>query len=1048
MRIQTTFDPDFEELYNRYNINDKGKALLDIEGVSRDALDIGVMSKKYFTNKVSDISLDANSNSNDEISHNNYSAEIVKGLSKLNSYYLLHTYAKGRFGLERSNELLKSIFNSSVYFHDAASTQIPYCMAYSTSFIMNEGRKYGQLQSLPPKRASSFMAQVIETTMDLSQNFAGAIAVSDLIVNLCYYTKKENLDNYQIINLLQGFTHVMSNKFRVGGQSPFTNLSIFDRPNLEKLFEHYTYPDGSSIDYEYVISVQKAFAEWFANGDPASGLPYRFPIVTCLSGNTDILICKDKIIIKDSLKNIFGQLNNGWTDIDNLKTFNEHGNLININRIYKQYIEEPLYNIKFDNGIDIQVTSNHKFLTLDGLKTADKLCDSDYISYCNNKFSKHDNYITELFIPDFINNPYIVGAWISNKGKLHEKYNMTRGAFEQLQRRKVFPYKILKDNNICILNTKTKDINDKTKCSIPTHIKVDEEFGYLLGLYIAEGHTSTENVGFSFNITENEYIDFVYDYLNKTLQLKTIKTVHKECNSTQVITYSSTLGKLFTKFCGKGACNKFINNIIYNFHPNVIKMIIKGWIDGDGHINYSEVGNPRIIVTTCSKQLAEDMQTLMKVIGINSFIRKHDNSRGFGEKNNIIYEVKISSDSNSLLDTDNKTFIRGGIFYHTNWIGIKSINLFDYKGFVYDLSVDSEHHLYTLPSGIITHNCNIACREDKSIIDTEFLEWFSKVNCKNGTFNIYVNSGNKIASCCRLVNDKARMEARGDSFGNGGLNLGSHRVVTVNLPRVALKANKSMDRFFTDLTKQLEICRDLLIVHREEILQRRIDQVFLQFFNPMHWFTLKRLFSTIGIIGIHEACYFMGLDIRTEEGTTFATNVLKFIENFAIQSSIDTGNSFNVEEIPGESVASKLVEKDKVLFGPEKIPFELYSNQYIPLILNASLPERIELTGKFQDILSGGGILHLNIQDRITDPTVMKHLIEYSVSKGVSHLAVNYGFGECEQGHVTVCGNADKCSVCGGKVISHMTRIVGYFTKTDSWGPQRREYEFPRRVFS
>src|SRR5574344_816291 len=128
MRVQTTFDPDFEELYNYYNVTEKGKALLDIEGISRNALDIGVMSKKYFTNNVSDISLDANSNSNDEISHNNYSAEIVKGLAKLNSYYLLHEYSRKRFGLERANELLKAIFNSSVYFHDASSTQIPYCM--------------------------------------------------------------------------------------------------------------------------------------------------------------------------------------------------------------------------------------------------------------------------------------------------------------------------------------------------------------------------------------------------------------------------------------------------------------------------------------------------------------------------------------------------------------------------------------------------------------------------------------------------------------------------------------------------------------------------------------------------------------------------------------------------------------------------------------------------------------------------------------------------------------------------------------------------------
>ena len=126
MRTQQTFDEEFDELYNKYHNTERGKSLLDIEGISRECLDIGLLSKKYFTSRISDMSLDANSNSNDEISHNNYSAEIVKGLSKLNSYYLLHDYAKQRFGLQRANELLKAVFNSSVYFHDAASTQIPY----------------------------------------------------------------------------------------------------------------------------------------------------------------------------------------------------------------------------------------------------------------------------------------------------------------------------------------------------------------------------------------------------------------------------------------------------------------------------------------------------------------------------------------------------------------------------------------------------------------------------------------------------------------------------------------------------------------------------------------------------------------------------------------------------------------------------------------------------------------------------------------------------------------------------------------------------------
>ena len=624
MRTTQTFSEDFNDLYNSYNETESRKALLSIEGISRDSLDIGVMSRKYFTEHLSDISLDANSNSNDELSQNNYASEIVKGLSKLNSYYLLYHYSKGKFGQDRATQLVTSILDGDIYFHDASSVQIPYCMAYSTSFIMSEGRKYGQLWSLPPKRANSFLAQVTETTMDLSQSFAGAIAISDIIVNFCYYSKKENLDDNTIINLFQQFIHVMNNKFRVGGQSPFTNISIFDMPNLTKVFQHSVYPDGSKPDFEYIMRIQKLFAEWFAKGDPVSGLPYRFPIVTI----------------------------------------------------------------------------------------------------------------------------------------------------------------------------------------------------------------------------------------------------------------------------------------------------------------------------------------------------------------------------------------------------------------------------------------NISCDENKNILDDEFLDWVSTVNLPKGTFNIYVNSGEKIASCCRLVNDQARMSARVDSFGNGGLNLGSHRVVTVNLPRIAKLSRNNKETFFDLLETRLEECRDLLQVHREEILKRRVDQGFLMFYKPLNWFSLSRMFSTIGIIGIYEMCEFMGMDISQDDGQAFVLETLNFIEDFAIATSRQTGNSFNVEEIPGESVATKFVQKDKLMFGDGEIPFELYSNQYIPLIQDVDLPNRIKITGKFQDVLSGGGILHLNVSDRITDPSIMKKLILYSVKHGVSHLAVNYGFGICKNGHTTICGNSDTCSVCNSSMISHLTRIVGYFTKTDSWSTVRRKYEFPRRVFS
>lgn len=625
MRTQQTFTDDFDDIYAYYNETEKGKELLRIEGISRDFLDIGAMSKSYFTRRTSDITADANSNSNEDINQNNYLSEIAKGITKLDGYFLLFHYTKKRFGCKRADEVTKAVIRGDVYFHDATKIQIPYCFAYSTSRIMLDGRPYGQLRSLPPKRADSFMAQVIETTMDLSQEYAGAIAPSDMLINYAFYAKNENLTDKQIENDLQKFVHVMNNKFRISSESPFTNISIFDNINLAELTKTMIYPDGSKPDIDYIMRVQKIFCEWFSKGDPSSGLPYRFPVVT----------------------------------------------------------------------------------------------------------------------------------------------------------------------------------------------------------------------------------------------------------------------------------------------------------------------------------------------------------------------INMSRDDN------------------------------------------------------------------RNIIDKEFLDWVSRINLEKGCFNIYVNDGNKIASCCRLINNVKQMRSyRGDSYGNGGLNLGSHRVVTLNLPRIALKANRDLDKFYMTLQTNLDLCRDLLLVHREEILRRRVELGFLKFYKPLGWFNLDHMFSTIGIIGCFEMAQLMGTDIRTPEGSKFVADVLHYIENFALSCSEETNHPYNVEEIPGESVSVKLCEKDKVIFGEENVPYRLYSNQYIPLIAEASMPDRIELTGKFMDILSGGGIIHLNVREKITDPDVMKRLIEYAVNAGISHMAINYGFGRCENGHTTVCGNSDKCPECGAQIATWITRVIGYFSKVNNWAKTRREYDFPSRVFS
>ena len=646
MKIEMKFSETFDRWYEAYLESSIGKKLLKLEGISPEQIDIASMSHQYFTDEVCNMSVDANANSNEEHSYNNYYAEVTKGSHKLEGYYLLHRYAEKRFGTDYADELMDAIVEGDLYFHDPVKIQIPYCYAYSTQFIMLEGRPYGTLKSVPPTRSDSFMAEVIETTMDLSQEFAGAIAMGDLIVNLCYYLKKEGYgtdwdyngnerigfsadERKYIVNQFQKFVHVMNNKFRLAGESPFTNISIFDRGKLHTLFDDYVYPDGSSVDFDYVLAVQEIFMDFFSKGDPSTGLPYRFPVVT----------------------------------------------------------------INFD-----------------------------------------------------------------------------------------------------------KDENNEP---------VDKDFAMRVAHY----------------------------------------------------------------------------------------------------------------------------------------------------------------------------------------------------------------------------------------------------NRAKGNFNIYCTDGTKVASCCRLVNDFERMTAKTDSFGNGGLNIGSHRVVTTNLPRIALIAamngnpiESSETIFFKILDKKLEQARDLLLIHREEILKRRIERGFLKFFDfkQVGWFSLDGMFSTFGINGVYEMCCYMGYDIKTEEGRNFVGKVLKHIENYAVQCSKDTGHSFNVEEIPAENTGTKLAAKDNLLHGTD---CKLYSNQFIPLMADVPIMDRLETEGKYMAILSGGAITHINVLSEIDTDEKMYKLMLLAMHKGVEHFAVNYGFNECEDGHVSIGGNKmTECPCCGKPIKDHITRVVGFFTRVSSWSPNRKE-EFSKRVF-
>ena len=315
-------------------------------------------------------------------------------------------------------------------------------------------------------------------------------------------------------------------------------------------------------------------------------------------------------------------------------------------------------------------------------------------------------------------------------------------------------------------------------------------------------------------------------------------------------------------------------------------------------------------------------------------------------------------------------------------------------------------------------------------------------------YNVFASEGSKLASCCRLINDIELMEnyaAQSNSFGAGGsISLGSHRVVTVNLPRIALEA-KSFDDFFAILDCRIKDAAKILKAHKALI--KRLTDAGLQPFISNGWIKLDRMFSTFGIIGTYETASAIEKRFGNEGKIDIQGVVLKFFNEKVMEYSKEFGIAGNIEQIPGESFAVRLRSADELIFGKEKMdefyPEPLYSNQPIQLWHNADIWERLEEDGKYNSLITGGGIVHATIGEKVTKKQA-KSIIRYSVKTGCEHFALNSIYSKCKNEHMTF-GKSSVCPTCGAEVVDWFTRVVGFFVPVSAMNKTRREWEFPRR---
>ena len=340
--------------------------------------------------------------------------------------------------------------------------------------------------------------------------------------------------------------------------------------------------------------------------------------------------------------------------------------------------------------------------------------------------------------------------------------------------------------------------------------------------------------------------------------------------------------------------------------------------------------------------------------------------------------------------------------------------------------------------------------QDGKFIDEDFAIWAIKHNMIWSDSNIFVdNNVTSLSNCCRLKSD-IRDLGYFNSIGGSALKVGSVKVNTINLARIALDTENE-EEYLKELEKRTILCLQSLDCVRH-IIQRNVEKGLLPNFKH-GLIDFNYLYNTIGFLGIYETMKAFGYIKRdefdnifyTEEAFSFGEKIFntmrrvadEFIEKYNLDYKINT------EQIPGETAAEKLMKKDKFFYPNANIyDLPLYGNQFIPLGIQTTLQERIKIQAIFDHFCNGGSILHVNIDAPFDSFEKAWDMVKYIANQGVTYFAFNTKIQSCEDNHAFY---GTTCPICGKPIATEYTRIVGFYTPIQSWSASRKQEYSMRR---
>ena len=328
---------------------------------------------------------------------------------------------------------------------------------------------------------------------------------------------------------------------------------------------------------------------------------------------------------------------------------------------------------------------------------------------------------------------------------------------------------------------------------------------------------------------------------------------------------------------------------------------------------------------------------------------------------------------------------------------------------------------------------------NKEYLDKEYKELAAEEWAKGGSFFCYTSDNpSSLASCCRVLNEMSD-NTFSSTTGMTGIMTGSCNVISLNLNRIIQNCDTE---YGLNEHGGWRVNTSFIVNYLKTILERvykyhiayktmLYDMEEAGMFSDCNagYIYIKKLYSTIGLIGYCEAAKFLGMEIsNNDEYKEFLRLIFGTVkEQNKLHSIRDKKRPFlmNSEAIPGENLAVKLYKWDKKdgYIVPEDQ--NLYNCYFYNPWDNTSVLNKLKLHGKeIAKYCDGGQAAHINLDSHLSKQQYLT-LLDYAMVQGTNYFTFNIPISECKTcGHV-VNAPIDHCPICKSDNIVYWTRIIG-----------------------